>query len=43
MLYRAANDLALDAERGCAIPNAVINRLSFVDGRFEVLAWAEPT
>lgn len=43
MLHREANGIALDAERDCPIPNAVINRLAFVDGRFEVLSWAEET
>ncbi len=41
MLYRAAHGLALDAERHCRIPNAVINRLRFDRGRFAVRAWAE--
>jgi len=41
MLYRAALGLALDAERSCAIPNAVINRLTYDDGRFAVRSWAE--
>ena len=39
MLYRAANDLPLDAERRCAIPNAALNRFSFRNGRFTVLEW----
>lgn len=43
MLYRAANGIALDAERACPIPNAVINRLRYDDGRFEVRRWAEAT
>lgn len=41
MLYRAAFDLALDSERMCPIPNAVINRLVYEDGRFTVVTWAE--
>ncbi len=41
MLYRTAFGLALDAERSCPIPNAVINRLRFDSGRFAVTAWAE--
>ena len=41
MLYRAANGLPLDAERRCAIPNAALNRVSFHDGRFAVLEWAD--
>lgn len=40
MLHRAATGLPLDAERQCAIPNAVVNRLDFDDGRFAVRAWA---
>ena len=40
MLYRAAHDEPLDAEREWPIPNAVINRLRFADGRFTVAAWA---
>ena len=43
MLYRAALDLPLDAERACAIPNALVNRLTFDDGRFAIVSWAEPT
>ena len=43
MLYRTAQGLALDAERACPIPNAVINRLTFDDGRFVVRSWAEET
>ena len=41
MLHRAASGLALDAERACAIPNAVINRLRFDADRFVVRSWAE--
>ena len=41
MLYRAARGIALDAERACAIPNAVINRLTYDDGQFAVRSWAE--
>ncbi len=41
MLYRTANAIALDAERMCPIPNAVVNRLRYVDGRFAVRSWAE--
>ena len=41
MLYRAANDIALDAERGYAIPNALINRFTFDDGVIAMTAWAE--
>jgi 2,3-bisphosphoglycerate-dependent phosphoglycerate mutase len=41
MLYRAALDLPLAAERSCAIPNAVINRIDVDDGRFRVKSWAE--
>lgn len=41
MLYRKALGLSLESARDCAIPNAVINRIRYVDGRFEVLAWAE--
>lgn len=41
MLHRSATSLALDAERSCPIPNAVVNRLGFDDGRFVVRAWAE--
>ena len=40
MLHRSATGLALDAERACPIPNAVVNRLAFDDGRFVVRAWA---
>ena len=40
MLYRAAEEVALDAERPCAIPNAVINRLRYDCGRLRVVAWA---
>ncbi len=43
MLYRAANDLPLDGERKCSIPNALINRLEVDDGRFTVKTWAEET
>ena len=43
MLHRAATGLALDAERSCPIPNAVINRLTYDDGRFAVRSWAEET
>ncbi|MEO8935240.1 MAG: histidine phosphatase family protein [Burkholderiaceae bacterium] len=43
MLYRAAFDLALDAQRVCEIPNGVINRLTYDRGRFAVVAWAEET
>jgi len=43
MLYRHAHDIALDVERPCAIPNAVINRLTFDDGRFVVRSWAKQT
>ena len=39
MLYRTAFWLALDAERTCAIPNAVVNRLTFDRGHFTVDAW----
>jgi probable phosphoglycerate mutase len=41
MLYRAACDQPLDVERAWPIPNAVINRLRFADGRFTLVAWAE--
>ncbi len=41
MLYRAANDEPLDAERTWPIPNAVINRLDYQHGRFAVRSWAE--
>ena len=41
MLHRSATGLALDAERSCPIPNAVVNRIGFDDGRFVVRAWAE--
>lgn len=40
MLYRAANDQPLDAEREWPIPNAVINRLRYANRRFSVVAWA---
>ncbi len=43
MLYRAAYDLALDAERSCPIPNAAINRIAFDAGRLVVRSWAEET
>jgi len=43
MLYRAACDRPLDVERQWPIPNAVINRLRFSDGRFTLVAWAEET
>lgn len=43
MLYRAAHGLALDAERTCPIPNALINRLTFDAGRLTVMSWAEET
>lgn len=41
MLYRAANDVPLDAKRRCAIPNAALNRLTFDDDRFAVLEWGD--
>ena len=41
MLYRAANDEPLDAERTWPIPNARINRLDYDGGRFTVRSWAE--
>ncbi len=41
MLYRTAFGRPLDAERECPIPNAVVNRIAFDDGRFAVTAWAE--
>ena len=43
MLHRSATGLALDAERSCPIPNAVVNRLGFDDGRFVVRAWGQET
>jgi len=43
MLYRAAFDLPLNAERACPIPNALINRIDVDDGRFKVRSWAEET
>ena len=43
MLHRDAFGIALEAERTCAIPNAVINRLTFDRGRFVVRGWAEET
>jgi probable phosphoglycerate mutase len=43
MLYRAAEGIALDAERPCTIPNAVINRMRCDGGRLQVVAWAVPT
>ena len=43
MLYRAANDLPLDGERTCEIPNALINRIRVDDERFRVKSWAEET
>ena len=41
MLHRSATGLALDAERSCPIPNAVINRIGYEHGHFVVRAWAE--
>lgn len=41
MLHRSATGLALDAERSCPIPNAVINRIGYEHGHFIVRAWAE--
>ena len=40
MLHRTAFGIALDAERECPIPNAVVNRLTFDRGRFAVVEWA---
>ena len=41
MLHRSASGIALDAERQCEIPNAVINRVTFDDGHFTVTGWDE--
>lgn len=43
MLYRAAFELPLDAERACPIPNALINRIEVDEGRFKIWSWAEET
>jgi 2,3-bisphosphoglycerate-dependent phosphoglycerate mutase len=43
MLYRHADGLSLEVERPCLIPNAVINRMTFDDGRFTIVSWAEET
>ena len=43
MLHRTAFGIALDAERQCPIPNAVVNRLTFDRGRFAVVEWARET
>ncbi len=41
MLHRSAFGVALDAERACPIPNALVNRLTYDDGHFVVRSWAE--
>lgn len=41
MLWRSAQGESLEGPRRCAIPNAGINRLRWVDGRLEILAWAD--
>jgi 2,3-bisphosphoglycerate-dependent phosphoglycerate mutase len=41
MLWRSANALPLHGARVCDIPNTGINRLRWVDGRLQVLQWAE--
>ncbi len=43
MLYRHADGLSIEVERPCLIPNAVINRLAFDDGRFTIVSWGEET
>lgn len=41
MLWRSANGQSLDGPRRCPIPNAGINRLRWVDGRLEIVHWAD--
>ena len=41
MLWRTAMALPLHGPRECDIPNTGINRLRWVDGRLQILRWAE--
>jgi len=41
MLWRTANALPLHGARVCEIPNTGINRLRWVDGRLQVVEWAD--
>ena len=41
MLWRTAMALPLGGPRECEIPNTGINRLRWVDGRLQILRWAE--
>ena len=41
MLWRSANGESLEGPRRCPIPNAGINRLRWLDGRLEIVHWAD--
>jgi probable phosphoglycerate mutase len=41
MLWRTANALPLHGARVCDIPNTGINRLRWMDGRLQVVQWAD--
>lgn len=41
MVWRTVQGLPLSGPRECAIPNTGINRLRWVDGRLELLHWAD--
>ena len=41
MLWREANALPLHGPRECDIPNTGVNRLRWVDGRLQIVAWAQ--
>ena len=43
MLYRAVHGIPVDVERSWPIANAVVNRLRWRDGTYEIVAWAEST
>ena len=41
MVWRHAQQHTLDGRRVCDIPNAGINHVSFKDGRWQVVSWAD--
>jgi 2,3-bisphosphoglycerate-dependent phosphoglycerate mutase len=41
MIYRTALSLGLNGPRQSAIPNAGLNRVRLLEGRVEILAWAD--
>ena len=41
LVWREARGLPLLGPRECAIPNAGLNRVQVIDGRFEIVDWAD--